>query len=941
MTNEVANQISREDLEAAQLLAKEGEAAIKEAEESGDLVQETRAKLARTILEMSSLGLSVLPNEDIRTLESEKNKLIAILGAIHDGVTVQDREFNIIFQNDFVRRAFGRLGDKCYEVYEGKDCVCEDCPVKKAFEDGKSHSSERTTSMPDGSVGYWRNRAFPIRDANGEIVSCVEVGKDITEAKLHAEALRKSEERTGKILENAPFGIFEVNSVGEYLDVNEMAVEVSGYSPEELRAMSIADLLAPEYREKGLALFEELATTGKLDDEILIRTKEGELRWWSIRAVATGESFTGFCSDISEQKKAKEELQKAKEELQTIIDSVPAWIFYKDAVDRFIRVNQKLAEAFSMPRDEIEGKTAAEISPHQDAHYLEDDKRVIASGQALRNIVEPVQTPQGTRWAQTDKIPYRDEDGNIIGVIGFAQDITDRKRAEEELRESEERYRKVTENVADVILELDLEGNYTFASPSVAQLLGYTPDEMYSKNMQELLTPSSLMEMQSRIREALASGNSGGEGGRAPVAVEAEFVRKDGSTVTCEAVGKLTQNETGEITGMLGSIRDITDRKELEAQLVKSHKMEAIALLAGGIAHDFNNLLTAILGTANLAQFEIGANHPIQEDLITIQRAGERAEELTLQLLAFSKKQVLKPEVISILKCLEDLGRLARRLIPEDIKLSFTFGNNLDAIEIDPAQFERAMLNLLVNAKEAMPNGGDLRVIASNVNLADEDLNRFSNLEAGRHVEIRVEDTGIGIPPEQLGKIFDPFYTTKEEGTGLGLSSAYGTIQQSGGDMAVESTLDEGTTFTMVFPSCQTSDTIPPDHRRATELVLGNGNVLVIEDEQVVRDVTKRMLERSGFKVEMFSGAEEVLSFLNKDTEVDLVICDVKMPGMNGPELIKELRQIKPNLKVLFVSGHSEATHGIDAAENAFLQKPFNITKLSNKVRELIGGEED
>jgi PAS domain S-box-containing protein len=508
------------------------------------------------------------------------------------------------------------------------------------------------------------------------------------------------------------------------------------------------------------------------------------------------------------------------------------------------------------------------------------------------------------------------------------------------LETSYERFQSVTESARDGIVSTNAQGAITFWNRSAATIFGYDEAQALGMSLEHLLAESD----RSLHLEALAVGPDT-PGGIFAQTIELTGVRKNGGRFPIEL--SLSTGLTAD-TSVTAVIRDVTERKrnedalrESEAERRQSQKMEAIGLLAGGVAHDFNNLLMAIQGYGELVLMSLDPDHECRADIDEILKASNRAAALTRQLLAFSRRQVLAPQVLSLAQVLTGTEKLLRRLIAEDVQISSTIGPDLGWVMADPGQIEQVLVNLAVNARDAMPGGGQLNFALANVHL-DDSQGAALGVTPGRYVRLEVSDTGCGMPPDVVSRIFEPFFTTKEEGrgTGLGLSTVYGIVQQSGGSIRVESRAGLGTTFQIDLPCCERQEAVA---RRAPAPVrshAGSETVLLVEDDARVRALLATMLRRSGYTVLEAEGGEQGLEItLAHAGSIDLLLTDVVMPTMNGRVLAERLQVLSPGTRVLFMSGYSaDATSraGVQAADVALLQKPFSSATLAAKVREVL-----
>jgi PAS domain S-box-containing protein len=506
---------------------------------------------------------------------------------------------------------------------------------------------------------------------------------------------------------------------------------------------------------------------------------------------------------------------------------------------------------------------------------------------------------------------------------------------------AEENYRAIFENAYDIIYTHDLDGRYTSVNKAVEQITGYTTEEALSLNLAQTITPECLDKAWEMLRRKLA--------GERVTAYEVEIIAKDGHRVTVEVNTKLMFQD-GVPVGVQGIARDITERKRMEEalraseeQLRQSQKLEAIGQLAGGVAHDFNNLLTAINGYSSLALRRLDEAHPIRSYLEEIKRAGDRAANLTRQLLAFGRKQMLQPLALNLNDIVADMNKMLRRLIGEDIHLEASLDPTLQRVKADPGQIEQVLVNLVVNARDAMPKGGNLTIETANIDLDQDYASKHVDVAPGKYVMLAVSDTGCGMDENTKSRIFEPFFTTKEKdkGTGLGLSTVYGIVKQSGGNIWVYSEAGRGSTFKIYLPRAeQPASTVQANSAEAFEEAASE-TVLLVEDNAMVRTVAREILEAGGYRVLETDGCDEALRCYKEHAKsIDLLLTDVVMPQMSGKVLADRLSAVCPDLKVLFMSGYTDEAivrHGVLDSGVAFIQKPFAPAALLKKVHEVLG----
>ncbi len=524
-------------------------------------------------------------------------------------------------------------------------------------------------------------------------------------------------------------------------------------------------------------------------------------------------------------------------------------------------------------------------------------------------------------------------DGNWWGFIGFDDCVSERawsaaeldalrtaaslmaaaigrERSETTLREHEQKLRAVFDTALDAIFINDDDRRYVDVNPAGCELIGVAKRDLIGRRLDEFLPPDRLAQVQAGWDRYIRGG---------PMRAEWENIRPDGTVVVTDA-----SSRPNFVPGLhIAFMRDITDRKRLEAELLNAQKLESLGRLAGGIAHDFNNLLTGITGYASLLLERANGDPELKRDLGEIKRAADRAAELTKQLLAFGRRQMLKPRPLDLNAVLAEVGGLLQRLLGDHVELELLPASELGIVRADPGQIEQVIVNLAVNASNAMPHGGRLTIETRN---ADDGS-----------VELVVTDTGVGMDEQTLSQIFEPFFTTRDQGVGLGLASVYGIVHQSGGDVTVESTPGAGSVFTVRFPRVL---------ERATEVALlpesearpGSETILLVEDEDVVRDLTRRVLERQGYTVLACADGEEAIALADRDDRtIHLLLTDVVMPGLRGYEVARQVAVSRPEIKILYMSGYAEeALVGRSVLDSALIEKPFAVDALARRVRETL-----
>jgi PAS domain S-box len=517
---------------------------------------------------------------------------------------------------------------------------------------------------------------------------------------------------------------------------------------------------------------------------------------------------------------------------------------------------------------------------------------------------------------------------------GVMLDITEQKETEFALKQSEQRFRQLAENIKEVFwMHSPGVGEMVYVSPAYLNVWGRTCESLY-ENPRSFID-SIIPEDIDRVLAELAKGPTTG------FEVEYRIQRPDGSVRWIWDRGFPVLGADGDVYRVAGLAEDITERKKLEEQLLQSQKMEAIGQLAGGVAHDFNNLLTAIIGYSDLVLRKLPPDDPIAKHVEQIRRSGERAAGLTRQLLAFSRKQILQPRILDLNSVVREIEEILRRLIGEDIELIVDIDPSLGVVRADPGQIEQVLLNLAVNARDAMNGSGKLEISTTNV-FFDEAAATSMELSAGEYISLSVKDTGTGIDAELIEHIFEPFFTTKEtgKGTGLGLSTVYGIVRQSEGHAAVESALGVGTTFNIFLPRVPDVTITHPEVRPGNIESSGSETILLVEDETVVRDLIENILIDNGYQVHRASNGLEALDIaVSHGLYPNLLITDVVMPGISGCELASRFEAMYSGIKVIFMSGYTDdQALGADTADGvrSYIQKPFHPNELVEKVRAVL-----
>ncbi|MGH8118998.1 MAG: PAS domain-containing protein, partial [Gammaproteobacteria bacterium] len=644
-------------------------------------------------------------------------------------------------------------------------------------------------------------------------------------------------------------------------------------------------------------------------------------------------------SDLKESYKA---LAKLEQRFAQLLNSSPSAI-YATSLDK-PHLCRYVSHAFT----ELTGYEADEIIADPDFwldHIHPDDRQLSTNGidQASAtgggSVTYRFRHKKGEyRWIRDNFRLVNDAEGNPFEIIGAWTDITNEMTASHALKESEERFRIAAESSNDLIYEWDMDSGALLWFGDIDGALNYTP-EVFPRTS-EAWENSLHPEDQARIREAK---NNHLANSTVPFDQQYRIRTRNGQYKIWRDCGKLVMRDGSQTGKWIGSCTDITKAKRLEQQFMQAQKMETVGLLAGGIAHDFNNLLTAIIGFSDMCLQSPDLDATNREYLNEVKGAGMRAADLTRQLLAFSRKQVIAPVILDINGVVSGMEKMLRRLIAENIRLTFTLEPALMRVNADPSQIEQIVMNLVINARDAMPNGGELMILTKNMELDKSYVTLHPEVTIGPYVMLAISDTGTGIPQEDQARIFEPFFTTKEKGkgTGLGLATVYGIVKQSNGYIYLYSELGMGTTFRIYLPPAEAREALPGTAPESRQLMSRNHEtVLLVEDESNVRSLAHMILKSCGYNIlEAESGDAALRLCDQQEGPIHLLLSDVIMPGMNGHELASRLLLRYPGLRVLYISGYTDdviTRHGILTEGTVFLSKPFTSEALARKVHDVL-----
>jgi PAS domain S-box-containing protein len=807
-------------------------------------------------------------------------------------------------------------------------------------------SSRDEIELKDGTV--LDRYSAPVLGKDGQHFGRIWAFRDVTERRRNEDALHESEERFRLVVEDVPLGIL-IQSGGIYQYLNPAALAMFGAeTAKQIVGHPVAERIHPEdladVRERIRILKEEGGTVPVMEEQLI--HLDGTV--FDAEVTAKPFIFEGqegsivFVRDITRHKREELALRESEERFRRVVEGAPVGMYIQtDGVFRYL--NPAALSMFGAESvDQIVGQPILErVHPDHRAAVIELAGLVKQERKQAPLLEEKHLRLDGSAFdTENTAIPifFEGRDGAVV----FFSDITERKQAERALRSSEEMFRQFAENIREVFWVVPLTADEEpYVSPAYEQIWERPCESVLQNQLawMEGVHPDDLEKSRIRFAAQLAGENHDSEYRIRTPAGQEKWIRDRAFPI---------RDRTGQLIRVVGIAEDITEQKRREAELAltnralsQAQKMEAVGRLAGGVAHDFNNLLMVIQTYTEMLQERLPIQDSLRRNTEQILKAAERGAGLTGQMLAFSRKQIISPVVLDLNAAVNDTAKMLKRLIGEDIDFRVNAAGLLWAIEADPDQIAQVLMNLCVNSRDAMPQGGTLTVTTENVTFEEGGSGRHVDIPAGDYVRLAVADTGMGISEESLEQIFEPFFTTKEvgKGTGLGLAMVYGIVKQSGGYVWVDSELGKGTCFTICLPRVQQA--VVSHKNAATDAPpRGTESLLVVEDEEFIREGICEFLRSLGYTVFAASSGEEALLISSEQEHIDLLITDVVMPKMSGRELSQMLGSLRPDLKTIHMSGYTDDAvlrHGIHDLSSTFLQKPFGLGMLARKVRNILG----
>ncbi len=722
---------------------------------------------------------------------------------------------------------------------------------------------------------------------------------------------------------------------------------LTGYSFEEVSRQNCRFMQGPETSPQTIGKIREaIEKRTPFRGEILNYNKNGESFWNNLRISPVFDHsgrlthFVGVQQDISERKRAEQMVIESEEKYRSIVETANEGIWLTDAATRTTYVNRQMAQMLGYTVEEMLGRPLFDFLFEEDLPDAQRKYERRKMGESEIGEFRMRRKDGSEIITLYNTTPRRNQAGEIVGFLSMRSDITESKKAERGIKNAEAKYRRLIESSPAVVYLAEPYPPFSpiYVSPNV-EAFGYTTDEWFVRPDMwvNIIHEDDRAKVVRATEVAIAQETE--------TDLEYRIVRQDNTIIWLHDKGRFISDEQGNKTGWQGVMVDITRTKELEEQLRQSQRLESVGRLAGGIAHDFNNMLTVINGYSELTLRLLKPDDPLRDNIEEIKKAGERSALLTQQLLAFSRQQVLKPVVLNLNEVITETLNLLQRLIGEDVELAIALNSKTGRVNADPGQLSQIIMNLAVNARDAMPHGGKLTIETANVFLEPADARRKIGILPGAYVMLAVCDTGHGMDEKIQQQIFEPFFTTKElgKGTGLGLATVYGIVKQSGGNIEFDSVAGAGTTFRVYLPRVAEQPEAVEATETSVEFLSGTETVLLVEDEEVVRNLSKKMLETGGYTViEARDGLEALKICAGGKCEFDLLMTDIVMPQMGGWELAEKLTEKLPNIKILFTSGYNDDAmirRSFVETNTNFIQKPFTFDILNREIRKLLDAE--
>ncbi len=951
------------------------------------LEEQVKQRTAQLQLEMSERQQAA---ESLQTSEALYRSLVENLDM---GITLIDKNLKIMMSNQVKAKLLKQEqtetpGTFCYQMFAHRTEPCANCPGLQTLQSNRPAEAETKFLSPEGAEVWWRIKTIPINGPDNQPTAFIELVEDITPRKKTEEKLRQSEENLSIIYQNATSGIVLTTSTGTYLYANPAFCQMVNYSLEELTGLTYMEITHIDDRKQQQALIEQLVNKEISSFQLekrYVKGKTKEIVWARMNVSSYRnpqgeiEFLVGIIENITRTKEVEAEIRHRNREL-TLLNRIIAISVTDLEPERLLDVAcQELGQTFNFPlvaagllddkvmviRMMAEYQTGGWPSvlneaipganqPLLKAIFRHKAPLVLTDVQNEPRLAQIKWIFQQRGLTSALLLPLSSE-GDLVGVIVLCSVESHLFSSEEidmawsvagqisgalgrtRLTQTRHHLSAAIEQTTESIVITDHKGIIIYVNPAFERVTGFNRAEVLGHPPLMFKHEQSETDFYRAMGAAVTTGYTW----------QGQLVNlhKNGTRYIEEAIISPVRNEQGHIVNYIAIKRNVTQEIQLEEQYRQAQKMEAVGRLAGGVAHDFNNLLTAIMGYAGLALTALPANHPAQTDLEGIKEVAEHAASLTRQLLTFARRQITEPKILNLNELILNLSKMLHRLIGEDIELTVKSNPNLGHVKADPGQLEQLLVNLVVNARDAMPGGGRLMIETVDILLTQEEAQQRVGVIASPYVKLTVSDTGTGMTEEVKTHLFEPFFTTKEagKGTGLGLATCFGIVKQSGGHILVHSEVGVGTTFEIYLPSLEKIDNTAIENSIVDALPGGTETILLVEDDRTVRVLTMRLLKNHGYRLLEASNGEEALRLIDEQAQesIDLLLTDVVMPWMSGQELAAQVRKLRPEIKILYTSGYVDDTVAQLSrleAEITLIPKPFSPELLLRTVRHTLDG---
>ncbi len=890
-----------------------------------------------------------------RALRESEEKLRAMFDSVGDGITVADMSANLIDVNEAAVRLHGNvkkselIGVNCFTLIKESELEYARSVFEELIEKGSVQNKESVFLRKDGSEFPIEISMALLRNESGKPVGFVALTKDISERKNAERQLRESEERYRRLAENLgkEYFFYRHNREGVFTFLSSSITEMLGYSKEEFMK-HYSEYMTDDPVNLNVDRYTELCLAGKLQPtyEVEVFHKDGRRKLLEVTETPVCEesgevvAVEGIAHDITAKKAIENELRESEEKYRALVETTNTGYLILDWEGRVLDANPEYVRLTGRKTlDDIKGHRVIEWTATYDIQRNESEvERCVKTGEVRGLEIDYIDEAGHITPVEINAKIVETKEGKRI--LSLCRDIAPRKQRDRELQESEERFRLTFENARDAIVWIDSPTEKIINCNKGAEMLfEYSRDELIGSHF-TIVHPPEIREFHRKMFAETMRKPPEDVG-------ELELMTKSGRRMPAHI--SVTLHRIGDSVIVQGIFREMTDFKRMQAekeqlmeQLHQSQKMEAIGLLAGGIAHDFNNILAVIIGSSELVEKGLPEGDKKREHIERISRVAKRAKDLTMNLLTFARKEKLEVRPIDAGQLISELIDLLTRSLPKKIRMESICATEETQLSADVNQILQALLNVCINAADAMPDGGTLTISSEDVELGRRECGSLTGVEPGRYCRIAITDTGHGMTPEEIEKVFTPFYTTKErgKGTGLGMSITQGIVHNHGGDIRIESEPGKGTTVTIFLPAAEpTEKTEDALDMKRRERVL-SGTVLIVDDDCDFLDMTAEILRENGLTVIPAPGPLHALDFYSKHKmDIDVVILDMMMPEMSGEEVFRLLRKDNPHLKIILCSGfsgESEAGRIIKEGVSVFLQKPFDSETLLQLVSDML-----